>query len=1052
MELYNNELDFEKDVMSILPHKGRDPQILKFKTEQELVDNWANILYQNNKGIDKLNGFPLTDTEMDQILEQIKSNPYKLHSFINGKSIQIIRDNPKDILHLGKNVSLKIYDRNEIAGGQSVYQIAEQPRFTKHHPLGQERRGDFSLLINGMPVIHVELKKSKEYLSEGINQIIKYSSENVFSGIFSLVQIFVVMTPDETVYFANPGQNGKFLKEFMFHWADFNNEPVNDWRDICDQLLSIPMAHEMIGFYTVADATDETLKVLRSYQYNAVKQISKKVSETDWDLHSEKGGYIWHTTGSGKTLTSFKAAQLIASSNDADKVLFLMDRIELGTQSLDDYKNFADDNESVVGTESSNVLLGKLKSDSADDTLIVSSIQKLSIISEEGKIGDSDLEKIKSKRIVIIVDECHRSTFGEMMINIKQVFKNALFFGFSGTPIQDENSKGDITTASIFGDELHRYTIADGIRDHNVLGFDPRPVATFDPEELRKIVALEQSDSNSVSEALSDPIKKDIYLKFRDYTLVKNAGYYNDCGEYVVGIEDFISEFQYKEISQKHKKKVVEDILNNRETLSLGGKFHAILATSSIPEAFEYYRLFKTYKETANYPKLNLTVIVDPTIDNKDGAIWKEESLIEVLEDYNAKYNQVFTIPTAGAFKRDACLRLAHKEPYVGIDSDKSKALDLVIVVDQLLTGFDSKRINTLYLDKMLKDEHIIQAMSRTNRLFNKQEKPYGIVKFYRRPFTMIARMERALNIYSGNKPFGVFVDKLDFNIKKINVVFNTIKNIFLESSINDFSKLPEDNSAKAKFSKEFNKLNKLIASARLQGMTWDKNIYEFPNEKIKLDITENVYISLLQRYKELKKPRTNDEENDDIPLDIDPAILNISTDLIDANYMQSKFKKFIIALNNGSAEERQNALDELHRTFSTLSQEEQKQANIILTDIYSGKLTPDGNKTIKEYITEYMLKTKQANDIKFAQLLGIPYSVFKQFLQEVNKDNPDEFGRLKALKELINKQILKENLERQYNKRLTIPKLNREIDKIIREYVEHGGFDIDEYELNKNN
>lgn len=1046
MASYSSELDFEKDVMALLPSKGWEPQILKYKTEQELIDNWANILYQNNKGIDKLNGQSLTDSEMAQILEQLKTNPYKLHSFINGKTIKITRDNPNDPSHLGKDVYLKIYDRNEIAGGQSVYQIVEQPKFSKHHPLAQERRGDFTLLINGMPVIHVELKKSKDYLSEGINQIIKYSHENVFTGIFALVQIFVVMTPDETVYFANPGQSGQFLKEFMFHWADFNNEPVTDWHDICDQLLSIPMAHEMIGFYSVADATDETLKVLRSYQYNAVKQISKKVGETDWELHSEKGGYIWHTTGSGKTLTSFKAAQLIASSKDADKVLFLMDRIELGTQSLDDYKNFADDNESVVGTESSNILLGKLKSNSPDDTLIVTSIQKLAILSKEGKIGDSDLDIIKKKKKVIIVDECHRSTFGDMMIDIKNVFKDALFFGFSGTPIQDENSRGEVTTASIFGDELHRYTIADGIRDNNVLGFDPRPVATFEPNELRKVVALNESCSNTVAEALGDPNKKDIYLKFMDRTQIKDAGDYDSSGEYVLGIEDYVPDAQYSEPTQKHKKKVVEDILSNWDTLSLGGKFHAILATNSIPEAIEYYQLFKTYRNDERFPKLNITAIFDPTIDNKGGAPWKEDSLIEILNDYNNTYGQVFTIPTAGAFKRDACLRLAHKEPYVGIDEDRSKVINLVIVVDQLLTGFDSKWINTLYLDKMLKNEHIIQAMSRTNRLFNKQEKPHGIVKFYRRPFTMIVRMERALNIYSGNKPYGVFVDKLDKNLKQINAVFVVIKDIFVSAGIPDFSKLPSDNAAKAKFSKEFNKLNKLIVSAKLQGMTWDKSVYDFPNEQIKLDITENDYISLLQRYKELTRTK-NTTGASDVPLDIDPSITNISTDLIDANYMQSKFKKYLVALNSGNAQDRQDALDELHKTFSTLSQEEQKQANIILTDIYSGKLVPDGTETIKDYIIEYMLRTKQANDIKLANILGIPYDVLKKFLDEVNKKNPDEFGRLKALKELINKQNLKATFEKQYNKKLTIPKINIELDTMLRDYLEQDGFDVDEYE-----
>ena len=200
------------------------------------------------------------------------------------------------------------------------------------------------LLINGMPLIHIELKKSNIPISQATTQIEKYSYEGVFDGIFSLVQIFVAMTPEETVYFANPGRDGKFNSDYYFHWEDFNNEPINNWKKISSSLLHIPMAHQLIGFYTIPDDTDEVLKVMRSYQYYASNEISDKVSKIDWSNPNTRGGYIWHTTGSGKTMTSFKSAQLIANSKDADKVVFLIDRIELGTQSLRDYRGFADDN------------------------------------------------------------------------------------------------------------------------------------------------------------------------------------------------------------------------------------------------------------------------------------------------------------------------------------------------------------------------------------------------------------------------------------------------------------------------------------------------------------------------------------------------------------------------------------------------------------------------------------------------------------------------------------------------------------------------------------
>lgn len=477
--IFNKESDFEAALIKILSEKGWEKEILKNYSEQDLLRNWANILFENNRDIDRLNDYPLTDSEMQQILEQIKTlrTPLKLNGFINGKSVSIVRDNPNDTLHFGKEVSLKIYDRREIAAGQSRYQIVQQPKFPTKSKMLNDRRGDLMLLINGMPVIHIELKKSGVPVSQACNQIEKYAHEGIFSGLFSLVQIFVALEPNEAVYFANPGPDGQFNPNYYFHWADYNNEPINEWDKVASTLLSIPMAHQLIGFYTVADNSDGVLKVMRSYQYFAASAISDKVSKTKWEGNNQLGGYVWHTTGSGKTMTSFKSAQLIASSKDADKVVFLMDRIELGTQSLKEYRGFADENESVQATENTGILITKLKSTDPADTLIVTSIQKMNNIKDESDgLKSSDIEYINEKRIVFIVDEAHRSTFGDMLINIKNTFPKAIFFGFTGTPIQEENQKKKNTTTTVFGSELHRYSIADGIRDKNVLGFDPYKV------------------------------------------------------------------------------------------------------------------------------------------------------------------------------------------------------------------------------------------------------------------------------------------------------------------------------------------------------------------------------------------------------------------------------------------------------------------------------------------------------------------------------------------------------------------------------------------------
>lgn len=459
---FNNEAGFEHALISLLFEKGWEPEVLKYKTEEDLLRNWAEILFENNRDVDRLNDAPLTDGEMQQIIEQLNRlrTPLKLNGFINGKTVSIKRDNPNDTLHMGKEVSLKIYDRQEIAAGQSRYQIAEQPIFYAKSAMLNDRRGDFMLLINGMPVIHVELKKSGVSVSQACNQIEKYAHEGVFTGLFSLVQVFVAMEPEETVYFANLGPDEKFNKDYYFHWADFNNEPMNDWRDIASNLISIPMAHQLIGFYTVADDTDGVLKVMRSYQYYAASAISDRVARIKWGEGDIHGGYIWHTTGSGKTMTSFKSAQLIADSKDADKVVFLMDRVELGTQSLQDYRGFADDSDSVQATEDTNVLIAKLKSDDPANTLIVTSIQKMSRIKEESPVNGHDIALINDKRIVFIIDEAHRSVFGEMLRIIKETFPSAVFFGFTGTPIQVENQKKKMsTTSDVFGNELHRYSI-----------------------------------------------------------------------------------------------------------------------------------------------------------------------------------------------------------------------------------------------------------------------------------------------------------------------------------------------------------------------------------------------------------------------------------------------------------------------------------------------------------------------------------------------------------------------------------------------------------------
>ena len=1041
--IFNKESDFEEALIKILSEKGWEKEVLKNYSEQDLLQNWANILFENNRDIDRLNDYPLTDGEMQQILEQIKNlrTPLKLNGFINGKSVSVIRDNPEDKLHFGKEVSLKIYDRREIAAGQSRYQIVQQPKFPTKSKILNDRRGDLMLLINGMPVIHIELKKSGVPVSQAYHQIEKYSGEGIFSGLFSLVQIFVAMEPNETVYFANPGPDGKFNPDYYFHWADYNNEPINEWDKVASTLLSIPMAHQLIGFYTVADDSDGVLKVMRSYQYFAASAISDKVSKTKWEAGNQLGGYVWHTTGSGKTMTSFKSAQLIASSKDADKVIFLMDRIELGTQSLKEYRGFADENESVQATENTGVLITKLKSTDPADTLIVTSIQKMSNIKDEaGGLKASDIEYINGKRIVFIVDEAHRSTFGDMLITIKTTFPKAIFFGFTGTPIQDENQKKKNTTTTVFGNELHRYSIADGIRDKNVLGFDPYKVLTFKDKDVRKVVALEKAKAQTEEEAISDPIKSKVYYKYMDYGQIGMVGHFDSKGDYIKGIEDYIPNVQYQ--TEEHTTTVVKDILENWVTLSHNSKFHAIFATSSIPEAINYYRMIKEMK-----PELKVTALFDPNIDNGGGVAFKEAGLVEIIEDYNERYGQDFTIPTFAKMKKDIAARLAHKKPYERIANEPEKQIDLLIVVDQMLTGFDSKWINTLYMDKVLLYENIIQAFSRTNRLFG-PDKPFGTIRYYRKPHTMERNINAAVKLYSGDKPLGLFVQHLVENLKMMNELYEDISELFSNAGIENFEKLPSDVSVCRKFAKDFKELNSYLEAAKIQGFKWEVTSYTDDNtgENIEMTFDEKTYLVLVLRYKELSGGGGGGT-GDDVPYDLVGYITEIDTGLIDADYMNSRFEKYLKLLNleGASAEAVEQAETELHKTFATLSQEEQKYANIFLHDIQRGDVAITEGKTLRDYVTEYLSKAKDDQIHRVAVALGVDELKLRTIMSlRLNSTNINEFGRYDDLKKTVNKAKAKEYFEKIEGTKIIPPKVNVKVDNLLREFILGGGFEIE--------
>ncbi|PKZ88768.1 DEAD/DEAH box helicase [Trueperella bernardiae] len=1054
---FERESDFEEAVIEVLKQNGWNDSggVLKNPTEEDLIRNWAEILFANNKHRDRLNGVPLTDSEMAQILDKVQElrTPYALNAFINGKTVSIKRDNPDDPEHFGKEISLKIYDRQEIAAGDSRYQIAQQPRYPAHNRIRNDRRGDLCLLINGMPVIHIELKRSGVAVSQATNQIEKYSHEGVFTGIFQLVQVFVAMTPTELKYFANAGPD-RFNPAYFFHWADVNNEPMcaggdttpHPWKRVTEKLLSIPMAHQLIGFYTVADAADGSLKVMRSYQYYAASAISNVVRNHDWKTpplagqSGHLGGYIWHTTGSGKTMTSFKSAQLIADSGDADKVVFLMDRIELGTQSLREYRAFADDADDIQGTRSALELREKLLSSSPSEKLIVTSIQKMSKLKIDGDmLRQHDVEKLARKRIVFVVDEAHRSTFGEMLQTIKQTFPNALYFGFTGTPILAENKKKDTTTSMVFGSELHRYSIADGIRDGNVLGFDVYQVTTFKDADVRKAVALEKAKASNVDEALADTRKKEVFYRYINE--VPMGPSQDELGRSRESIEGHLSQAQYGD-DTAHKDMVVSDILDQFQVLSHGGKFHAILATSSIPEAITYYRKFKDQA-----PRLNVTALFDSSVDNSDGAIVKGDALEEIIEDYNSCYRKSFTIPTWALMKKDIAARLAHKTPYVTIDRDRDERIDLLIVVDQMLTGFDSKWVNTLYLDKIILFESIIQAFSRTNRVFG-PDKPFGTVRYYRKPHTMKRNIEAAVKLYSGEKPLDIFVQKLPENIDLMNEQAAAIRSLFEVAGVADLSRLPDTEEERKMFAKMFIEFDRALEAARIQGFTWDTSTYEFIDDDERqvtrtVAIDERTYRIMVQRYKELFSAGGSADTS--VPYDLAGHTIENDTERIDADYMELRFTKWLRALNSGDPNLGAIA-NELHRSFAALSQEDQRHAQTLIHDIEYGRAVVEEGQTLRDCINAYAKRTENAQVAQVVDGFGVDRSALEELLRlRLTENNLNEFGRFDELATTIDASRAIQFLSEHGSSYASVFRAKMRVRTLLKDFVLEGGFDLEE-------
>lgn len=652
-----SELVLENGLITTLLGMGYERVVLK--EEENLYANFKRQLEKHNqKQLAQIGRTSLTEGEFERIRIHLEGGT----RFEKAKKL-------RDLFPLETEDGERIWIEflNKTKWCQNEFQVSNQITVEGRKTC----RYDVTILINGLPLVQIELKKRGTELKEAYNQVQRYHKTS-FNGLFDYIQLFVISNGINTRYFAN-NPNGGY--KFTFNWTDSENNPFNDIDQFAGHFLEKCGLGKMISKYIVLHEGDKALMVMRPYQYYAVEKILDRIENTN------KNGYVWHTTGAGKTLTSFKAAQLASEISGVDKVIFVVDRRDLDTQTQSEYDAFEPG--AVDSTDNTYELIRRL---SGKSKIIITTIQKLNNAVTRDRYN-KHLQAVREQKVVMIFDECHRSQFGDSNRNIRKFFNNLQFFGFTGTPIFVENAN-EHTTAEIFGDCLHRYLIKDAIADDNVLGF-----------------------------------------------LV----------EYYKGKEESGTNY----MDQVRMQEIAKFILQNFQKSTFGGEYNAVFATQSVAALLEYYRIFKTLQ-----PKIKIgavfTYAANPSQDDEltgtnqgfaNDHVAADE-LQEIMDDYNGMFGTAYTTENFGAYYDDVNMRMKKKKPDM-------EPLDLLIVVNMFLTGFDAKKLNTLYVDKNLEYHGLVQAFSRTNRVLN-EKKRFGKVVCFR---DLKHNVDAAIRLFSNNQP-----------------------------------------------------------------------------------------------------------------------------------------------------------------------------------------------------------------------------------------------------------------------------------------------------------
>ena len=854
------------------------------KTEEDLWKNFRYILEQNNK--DRLNGEPLSDAEFEQVKNQLQfSSFYKAGEWLVG-------ENGKVMVHVQRDTQklhLVVMNHEHIAGGSSVYEVINQySALQSDDEDARGRRFDVTLMINGLPMIHIELKNRQHSYMDAFWQIKKYIGEGKFTGIFSAVQMFVISNGVDTRYFS-AASDTELNPKFISGWLDRNNEAVSDYLEFAKCVLRIPEAHEMIARYTVLDEDAKRLILLRPYQIHAIESI-REASKTG------ESGFVWHTTGSGKTLTSYKATRnLLMDIPSIDKAIFLIDRKDLDTQTSMAFQAYAN-NDLIDVDETDNVNDLKKKLKSADRQVIVTTIQKLQILTTRRlQEGTADYNRIRNLKIAFVVDECHRAVTPNTKRELERFFARSMWYGFTGTPRFAENpypQLGDLprTTEELYGACLHKYTIQNAIRDKAVLGFQ---VEHNGPKNM-----VDETDT-------------DVY----------------DNEAHMLKVIDVILNKSYYKLGFQNGK---------------GMTYEGMLTASSIQLAQKYYDLIKKVKngETSvkiddkikqvlpDFPKFAITYSVT---ENEEGSHVNQQKMQQSLDDYNEMFGTKYDISQIQSYNSNLNKRLARKDARF---KSRKEQLDLVIVVDRLLTGFDAPCMSTIFIDRQPMGPHdLIQAFSRTNRIFDKN-KSYGQIVTFQAPRMFKECVDKAVMLYSAGGTRSLISQEW----KDVEPAFRKALAALRVAAASPDEVPGMSDREKEVFVKMFQNFDRLFAQL--------KSFTDYSDDMLAdYGITEQEYDDYAAHYlnvkAEIEAGRDDHEGRDDeIEADMDYELMAYSNTRIDYEYIINLIQNIVSPDEDAvTPEARQKKIDEVKQYIEELRKDNPKIADIMSALIYEIEL-----------------------------------------------------------------------------------------------------------------